>query len=139
MKNILSKLLQVSLLLSTFLTLPASAQEEVAPGVWLSSGGSYRLSYSSQYYPIPVDTPHQWIIYVLDSSRRPIENAQIEIHGYHPDTREVLSRMTYISSHLGRGAYQVDNMYLHQGGDWELNIVISSGSNVDSVLVPLSL
>lgn len=139
MKFSLSNILQAILLTSLLFTLSASAQEEVAPGVWLSSGGSYRLSYSTQYFPVPVDRPHQWMIYILDSSRRPIENAVIEIHGYHPETREVFPRMTFISSHLGRGAYQVDNMYFHQAGDWQLNIVVTSGSNVDSVLVPISI
>ena len=139
MKNILSKLIQTALLLSIFLTLTASAQEEVAPGVWLSNGGNFRLSYTTQYFPVPANTPHQWVIYILNGSRRPIENAQIEIHGYHPDSREVLPRMTFTSSHLGRGAYQVDNMYFHLAGEWQLNIVISSGSTVDSVLIPLNI
>jgi len=139
MKFTLSKLLQAALLASLLITFSASAQEEAAPGVWLSNGGSYRLSYSTQYFPVPVNTPHQWVIYILDSNRMPIENAVIEIHGYHSDSREVFPRMTFISSHLGRGAYQVDNMYFHQSGDWQLNIVVSSGSKVDSVLVPISI
>ncbi len=139
MKFTLSKLLQATLLASLLFTFSTSAQEEAAPGVWLSSGGSYRLSYSTQYFPVPVNIPHQWVIYILDSNRRPIENAVIEIHGYHPDSREVFPRMTFISSHLGRGAYQVDNMYFHQSGDWQLNIVVSSGSKIDSVLVPISI
>ena len=139
MKIIFSKLLLISLLALALFNFPAAAQEEVAPGVWLSQGGSYRLSYSSQYFPIPSATPHEWILYILDANRRPIENAVIEIHGYHPESREALSRMTYISSHLGRGAYQVLNMYFHQRGDWELNVVISSGSKIDAVLVPLSI
>ncbi len=129
------------LLLLTVISMSTTvtAQEEVAPGVWLASGGSYRLSFSSQYFPVPADVPHQWILYILDGNRRPIENAQIEIHGYHPESREVLPRMTYISAHMGRGAYQVDNMYFPTGGEWQLNIVISSGSTVDSVLVPLEI
>ena len=139
MKIILSKLLLIALIVSASFSLPAVAQEEVSPGVWLSQAGSYRLSYSSQYFPIPTAIPHEWILYILDGNRRPIENAVIEIHGYHPESREILSRMTYISSHLGRGAYQVLNMYFHQRGDWELNIVISSGSKTDSVIVPLSI
>lgn len=139
MKKFLSKLLPLFLLLSVFISLPTLAQEEAAPGVWLSNSGNFRLSYSSQYFPIPANTPHQWIVYILNGSRRPIENAQIEIHGYHPETREVLPRPTYTSSHLGRGAYQVDNMYFHQAGEWQLNIVISSGSTVDSVLIPLDI
>lgn len=139
MKIIYSTFLGIALLLSAALAVPATAQEEVSPGVWLSSAGNYRLSYSTQYFPVPANTPHQWVIYILNSSRRPIENAQIEIHGYHPDSREVLPRMTYTSSHLGRGAYQVDNMYFHQAGEWQLNVVISSGSTVDSVLIPLSI
>ena len=139
MKIILSTLLLIALIVLASFTLPAVAQEEAPPGVWLSQSGSYRLSYSSQYFPIPTETPHEWILYILDGNRRPIENAVIEIHGYHPESREILSRMTYISSHLGRGAYQVLNMYFHQRGDWELNIVISSGSKIDSVIVPLSI
>ena len=79
------------------------------------------------------------MLFILDSNRRPIENAVIEIHGYHPESRETLSRMTFISSHLGRGAYEVDNMYFHQPGEWELNIVITSGSKIDSVLIPLTI
>ncbi|PCJ42522.1 MAG: hypothetical protein COA71_03140 [SAR86 cluster bacterium] len=139
MKIILSKILQITLLLSTFATSSVSAQEEVAPGVWLSRGGSYRLSYSTQYFPVPAQIPHEWILYILDGNRRPIENAVIEIHGYHPESREILPRMTYISSHLGRGAYQVQNMFFHQPGDWELNIVITNGSKVDAVLIPISI
>jgi hypothetical protein len=133
------KLLQTAFIISAFFSFAVNAQEEVAPGVWLSGGGSYRLSYSTQYFPIPVATPHQWVFYILNSSRRPIENAVIEIHGYHPASRETLPRMTFISSHLGRGAYEVDNMYFHQAGEWELNVVITSGSTVDSVLIPLSI
>ena len=139
MKLSLYKLLQIAFVVSAFFCFPATAQEEAAPGVWLSGGGAYRLSYSTQYFPIPVETPHQWMLFILDSNRRPIENAVIEIHGYHPESRETLSRMTFISSHLGRGAYEVDNMYFHQPGEWELNIVITSGSKIDSVLIPLTI
>lgn len=139
MKRSLYKLLQIAFVVSAFFCFPATAQEEAAPGVWLSGGGSYRLSYSTQYFPVPVETPHQWMLFILDSNRRPIENAVIEIHGYHPESRETLSRMTFISSHLGRGAYEVDNMYFHQPGEWELNIVITSGSKIDSVLIPLTI
>lgn len=139
MKLTLYKLLQVAFLATTFFSFSVTAQEEAAPGVWLSGGGSYRLSYSTQYFPIPVETPHQWMLFILDGSRRPIENAVIEIHGYHPDSRETLSRMTFISSHLGRGAYQVDNMYFHQAGEWELNVVVTNGSSIDSVLIPVSI
>ena len=139
MKQALYKLIQITFMLSALFSFPVAAQEEAAPGVWLSSGGSYRLSYSTQYFPVPVETPHQWMLFILDSNRRPIENAVIEIHGYHPESRETLSRMTFISSHLGRGAYEVDNMYFHQPGEWQLNIVITSASTVDSVLIPLTI
>lgn len=139
MKLTFYRLLPVALLVTIFFSFSSKAQEEVAPGIWLSSGGSYRVSYSTQYFPVPDETPHQWMLFILDNNRRPIENAVIEIHGYHPTSRQTLSRMTYISSHLGRGAYQVDNMYFHQTGEWELNVVISSGSKVDSVLIPLSI
>ena len=139
MKLTLYRFLQAILLASAFFSFSVTGQEEAAPGIWLSGGGSYRLSYSSQYFPVPVATPHQWMLFILDGSRRPIENAVIEIHGYHPESRETLSRMTYISEHLGRGAYQVDNMYFQQSGEWELNVVVTSGSKVDSVLIPVSI
>ncbi len=139
MKRALYKILQITFMVSALFSSPVAAQEEAAPGVWLSNGGTYRLSYSTQYFPVPVETPHQWMLFILNSSRRPIENAVIEIHGYHPESRETLSRMTFISSHLGRGAYEVDNMYFHQPGEWQLNIVITSGSTVDSVLIPLTI
>lgn len=142
MRTILPKILQITLLMSAFSILPVfsvSAQEEVAPGVWLSRNGNFRLSYTTEFFPIPARTAHEWVLYVLDSNRRPVEDAEIEIHGYHPATREILPRMTYISTHMGRGAYQVINMYFHQPGDWELNVVISSGSKVDAVLIPISI
>jgi hypothetical protein len=142
MRIILPSILLSTLLISALSVLPvqtASAQEQVAPGVWLSRNGNFRLSYSSEINPIPMGRAHEWVIFILDSNRRPIEDAEIEIHGYHPETREILPRMTYISTHMGRGAYQVINMYFHQRGEWQLNVVISSGSKVDAVLIPLSI
>ena len=50
MKFTLSILLQAALLTSLLFTLSVSAQEEAAPNVWLSGGGSYRFSYSTQYF-----------------------------------------------------------------------------------------
>lgn len=142
MRTILPKILQITMLmsaLSVLASLPVAAQEEVAPGVWLSRNGNYRLSYTSEYNPIPLQRAHEWVLYILDSNRRPIDDAEIEIHGYHPETREILPRMTYISTHMGRGAYQVINMYFDQPGDWELNVVVSSGSKVDAVLIPITI
>ena len=138
MKSMLTKISHFALMTFILFFLCGAAQE-VAPGVWLSNGGSFRVSFSSEINPIPLGTSHQWTLFILTSRRAPVENATIEIHGYHPATRQILPRVTYISPHLGRGAYQVDNMYFDKPGEWELNIVISNGTTVDAALVPITI
>tara|TARA_R110000824_G_scaffold279180_1_gene467378 strand:- start:16147 stop:16563 length:417 start_codon:yes stop_codon:yes gene_type:complete len=138
MKIMLTKISKIVLLASSLFFLCGAAQE-VAPGVWLSNGGAYRVSFSSEIVPIPLGTSHQWTLYILTSERAAVQNATIEIHGYHPATRQILPRVSYISPHMGRGAYVVDNMYFDEQGEWELNIVISNGTTVDAALIPISI
>lgn len=138
MKNLLSKISQLTLIAATMFFLCAAANE-VAPGVWLSNNGAYRVSFASEVAPLPLRTSHQWTLFILTGARAPVENATIEIHGYHPASRQILPRVTYISPHMGRGAYQVDNMYFDRPGEWELNIVISNGTTVDAALIPITI
>ncbi len=120
--------------------IPTTAQsEEVAPGVWLSTNGEFRVSFASSINPVPLQTSHQWTFFILTGKRAPVSDAVMEIHGYHPATRETLNRETYISPHLGRGTYVVDNMYFEGAGEWELNLIITSGSTTDAVLIPISI
>ncbi|MAM69688.1 MAG: hypothetical protein CMP91_00900 [Gammaproteobacteria bacterium] len=130
-----SRFISIFALLSVFLSSATFAQEQVAPGVWLSRNGEYRVSVS----PLTSTTPDPWTLYIRTATRAPVSDAIIEVHGYHPETRTILPNMPIITPHLGRGEYEVYNIYFDEPGQWEVNIVITSGSTIDAVLLPIDI
>ncbi len=135
MTFMLKKLLILSALLSTLFSPAASSQDQVAPGVWLSRNGNFRLSTTD----IESSTPNEWTLYVRTSKRAPVADAIIEVHAYHPATNKILPRIPIISAHMGRGQYDVYNLYFDESGQWDINVVVSSGSTVDAILLPVQI
>lgn len=133
MKIIYSKFFIISLCLLVLFSLNSSAQEQDTPGVWVSRNGEYRLSAAD----ITSSTPNEWTLYIRTSERAPVTDATIEVHGYNPATQKFLPRMPIISPHLGRGQYDVYNLYFDEPGEWDINVIISSGSTVDAILLPV--
>ncbi len=133
MKKIFRTFFVFSLCLLTLLSFSSSAQVQDTPGVWVSRNGKYRLSASE----ITSSTPNEWTLYIRTSSRAPVTDATIEVHGYNPTTQKILPRMPIISAHLGRGQYDVYNLYFDEPGEWDINVIVSSGSTVDAILLPV--
>lgn len=133
MKKIFRTLFVFSLCLLTLLSFSSSAQVQDTPGVWVSRNGKYRLSASE----ITSSTPNEWTLYIRTSARAPVTDATIEVHGYNEATQKFLPRMPIISQHLGRGQYDVYNLYFDEPGEWDINVIVSSGSTVDAILLPV--
>ncbi len=135
MASMFKKLVLVTTFVCTLSSLGASAQEQVAPGVWLSRNGNFRLSTTD----IESSTPNEWTLYIRTSERAPVSDATIEVHAFHPATSKILPRIPIISAHMGRGQYDVYNLYFDEPGQWDINVVVSSGSTVDAILLPVQI
>lgn len=138
MKNITKRVFLLLLALGVCYV-PASSAQEIAPGVWSSRNGYFRLSYTIDEDVMVEKVAYDWTLYILTRDRAPVEDATIEVHGYHPETRKILDREPIIGPYLGGGAYIIYNIYFDEPGEWDLNIIITSGTRTDAVLVPVNI
>ncbi len=103
-----------------------------------STSGHYRLRYRSEIVPIVINQIHTWVIYLETADGQAIHGADITIEGGMPEHDHGLPTSPQISAR-DNNEYLVEGIRFHMRGYWELEIKISTGTDVDTVLIPLDL
>jgi hypothetical protein len=99
----------------------------------LSDGGLFRVSYSSDSSPLPLNQIHSWTIHIETADGQPVEGAQILIDGGMPQHGHGLPTSPQVTEDLGNGDYRVEGMKFQMPGSWEVKFNISANGQSDSV------
>ena len=115
------------------------SQAMAADDSWLSAAGHFRVSYTSDWQPIPINAMHAWTLHVELADGTPLTNATMTIDGGMPQHNHGLPTSPRVVEELGEGDYRVDGLRFHMAGYSELRIAIDAGDKRDSVVIPLEL
>jgi len=105
----------------------------------LSEGGLFRVSYSSDPTPQPLNQIHSWTIHVETADGQPVEGAEILVNGGMPQHGHGLPTSPQVTDDLGNGDYRVEGMKFQMLGWWEVKFSINANGQSDNVTFNLIL
>jgi len=105
----------------------------------LTDAGLFRVSYSSESTPLPLNQIHTWTIHVETADGQPVDDAEITVDGGMPDMNHGLPTSPQVTQNLGNGDYLVEGMKFQMLGWWEVKFNISANGQSDTVTFNLIL
>jgi hypothetical protein len=117
--------------------LAACTHAAPAPGeldrasVRLSEQGTYRVSYTSDTLPVPINRLHSWTVHVEGRDGRPVTDAALRIDGDMPGHGHGLPTRPRVTRNLGNGDYLVEGMKFQMGGWWVMEVAVAAGGQSD--------
>jgi hypothetical protein len=88
---------------------------------------------------LPLNTIHQWRLFVVDNQGMPVSNAQIEFAGHMPGHVHGLPTQPRIVQETSSGIYLVDGVKFQMQGWWVIEFTVQNGKTTDSLVFNLSL
>ena len=104
----------------------------------LSEQGKFRVSYTSDTTPIPINRMHTWTVHV-ETQGRPVTDAAIKIDGDMPGHGHGLPTRPRMTRNLGNGDYLVEGMKFQMGGSWVMEVAVAAGGQTDTAKFNLKL
>jgi hypothetical protein len=98
----------------------------------LSEQGKFRVSYTSDTTPIPINRMHTWTVHV-ETQGRPVTDAAINIDGDMPGHGHGLPTRPQVTQERPDGAYLIEGMKFSMPGWWEIKLAIDSPEGADKV------
>jgi hypothetical protein len=92
----------------------------------------FRISYTSNVKPIPLNQIHSWTLHVETANGQPLENADISVDGGMPQHGHGLPTRPQVTENLGGGDYLVEGMNFQMSGWWEVRFGIGAGDQSDT-------
>ncbi|MBX3181738.1 MAG: FixH family protein [Polyangiaceae bacterium] len=80
----------------------------------------------------PARYDNRWTLAVEDAASSPVLGATLRVNPDMPEHGHGVLRPVIVAE-LGDGRYQLDDVYLHMPGYWEIPIEVRSGDTVDEV------
>src|SRR4030067_376226 len=85
----------------------------------LTDQGLFRVSYTSNEPPLPLNQIHSWTLHVETADGQPVENAEITVGGGMPQHGHGLPTSPEVTENLGGGGdYLVEGMKFQMLGWW---------------------
>lgn len=69
----------------------------------------------------PLGRQHDWYLCLEQADGSPMEGAQIEAEGIHPETGQGLPSPPRVLTYVGYGHYLVEEVFFPAGGHWALH------------------
>ena len=110
----------------------APAALDTSPSV-LSDAGLFRVSWTSDPAPAPLNQIHAWTIHIESADGSPVEGAQILVDGGMPQHGHGLPTNPQVTADLGGGDYRVEGMKFQMLGWWEVRFNITADGQSDNV------
>jgi hypothetical protein len=105
----------------------------------LTNQGLFRISYTSESTPLPLNQIHTWTIHVETADGQPVDDAEITVDGGMPQHGHGLPTNPQVTQNLGGGDYLVEGMKFQMLGWWEVRFNISANGQSDTVTFNLIL
>jgi hypothetical protein len=105
----------------------------------LSSNKTFKVSYTSDRDPAPVNRIHSWTLNVLTADGKPVTGAIISLNGNMPEHGHGLPTEPEVTQEISSGEYLVEGMKFSMPGWWVIDFNIKSGDKQDTVKFNLIL
>lgn len=105
----------------------------------VSEQGRYKVSYTSDPTPVPVNKMHRWTLHVEGRDGRAVTDAAIEVDGDMPGHGHGLPTRPRVTRNLGNGDYLVEGMKFQMGGWWVMEVTVDAGGQSDTARFNLEL
>lgn len=119
--------------------LPLCAQNGPPGHNQLSDGGHFRLWWTPDLQPLPLNLLQGWNLQLQDAAGRPLDGAVFSIDGGMPAHDHGLPTVPRITPRAGAGNYRLEGLRFHMPGIWELRVQIEQGDRRDTVRIELLL
>lgn len=107
--------------------------------IWVSRSGRFHIMFESEVDPIVINRIHRWVLRVETAEGHPVSGAQITMQGGMPEHDHGLPTRPRVTASHDPGGYLIEGIRFHMNGRWELEFTINTGSDEDTVLIPLDL
>jgi hypothetical protein len=94
---------------------------------------------NSAHGSLPLNSIHQWQLFVTDGNGAPVSNAQIAFAGHMPGHAHGLPTLPRVVEETSPGVYLVDGVKFQMKGWWVIEFSVQSGDKTDSLVFNLSL
>ncbi len=105
----------------------------------LSSNKAFKVSYTSDREPAPVNKIHSWRLNVLTAEGDPVTGAIISLDGNMPEHGHGLPTEPEVTQEISSGEYLVEGMKFSMPGWWVIDFNIKTDDKQDSVKFNLIL
>lgn len=93
----------------------------------------FRVSYTSDKNPLPLNQIHSWTLHVETADGQPVDNAQISVGGGMPQHGHGLPTRPQVTDNLGDGNYRLEGVRFQMLGWWEVRLTINANGQSDSI------
>lgn len=100
---------------------------------------NFRVSYSSEVMPIPLNTSHSWSLRVKTPQGRPVTGATIKVSGDMPARGRRLPTKHQVTREIADGVYLIEGMKFSTPGQWIVEFDIAANGKKDIAAFSLVL
>jgi len=104
-----------------------------------SGSGLFKVSYTSDVEPVPVNRLHSWNLQVVTADGKPVRGARILILGDMPEHGHGFPTEPEVSAGMRDGLYLVEGLKFSMPGWWVVTFHIAAGEIMDHVSFNLLL
>ncbi len=105
----------------------------------VSKAGTFKVTYTSDLQPVPVNKLQSWKLKVETADGKPVKNAKITVNGTMPEHGHGMPTQPKVTKNYGDGAYLVEGMKFSMPGWWVVNVSVKSGGKTDKASFNLML
>lgn len=119
-----------------YFSFPNVRQEEPASDLLATRQVGILEKMAVDYQPsrqITAGRGHNWQLQITTPDGDPITNADVELTGFHMETKQEISAKAKVTGRPGRGNYLAENMLFPQPGPWSVVFIIFTPSDYEVV------
>jgi hypothetical protein len=105
----------------------------------MSGSGHFKVSYSSEIEPVPVNKIHSWNLQVMTANGKPVRRARMLVLGDMPEHGHGFPTEPEVTAGRKNGLYLVEGLKFSMPGWWVVTFHIAAGEMMDHVSFNLLL
>lgn len=108
-------------------------------GFVASQGGRFRVQFTPDVQPLPLNAMHTWTLLVQNAEGEPLSGAELTLVGGMPAHNHGLPSAPQVQSTPEPGHYRVEGLRFHMQGEWVLELSIKHEGREDRASLPVRL